>query len=257
MGLIVFAIIWYNLMGKKIPAVSNFIKGKGGIIAIVILALIFFSSFPLFLLISFGGGPILFIVLVVVLVTKRKSFTPQQQQGTRSTPGRVSTLTKVVSKRRKIVEKFNEEYSLRLTREQIEIMVNASYANDFWEEEIEDMDKKYNTVYEWFNTDDAWVRAYLYIFNVQEVAYDYEGQRTICYHAFDQVFSSIDFRDYYNRKDMLWDINNRFLTRFDEVTFMIAYRFLERQGKKYNIYVNNVVKNEDEADVLKRKYDKM
>ncbi len=165
------------------------------------------------------------------------------------------TLVKAVPKRRKIVEKFNNKYGLNLTDSQITLMVDSSYMSIMWEEEIIAMSEEYNSMYEWFKSDTAWLRAYLRVFNVQDVSSDFEEQKNICFNAFDQIFAETDYSLFTSRKELISHINNMYMTNFDEVTFMIAYRFLKDNGKAYDIGLgSNVMRNEDEAEKLARKY---
>ena len=52
-------------------------------------------------------------------------------------------------------------------------------------------------------------------------------------------------------------MNDKFFTDFNEISFMIAYRFLEANGRKYNLARKNVVTNEDEIAELEKKYRQM
>jgi hypothetical protein len=53
---------------------------------------------------------------------------------------------------------------------------------------------------------------------------------------------------------MLWALNNRYLANFDDVTFMIAYRFLQAEGHHYDIGNSTILKAEEQTDILARKY---
>lgn len=170
---------------------------------------------------------------------------------------RASTLTKSASKRRRIIEKFNKKYELYLTESQIQRMVDASYYSPDWENEIEDMDKEYASVYEWFQGNTAWLRAYLKAFKVQSVSSDFEQQKQICFSEFDQVFAGVDFADAYSQEDAIREMNDKFFAGFDDISFMIAYRFLEANGRKYDLSSKEILKNESETDRLAKKYEQM
>ena len=103
-----------------------------------------------------------------------------------------TTLPKAVSKRRKIIERFNERFTLALTDEQISSIVNASYMTPIWRSEIEAMSEKYETVYEWFTGDTSWLRVYMYVFHIQEISSDIMQQERICMHAFEEIFQFAD-----------------------------------------------------------------
>lgn len=264
MSIIAVCILWYILVGRNKPETYNKVKSKLWVVVTVFFVLSFFSSVPVLSIIMGISSPFLIFVFVVLALVRGN----KKKQGAASTTGgqqfysAESKFTKAVPKRTKIVSKFNKEYDLRLTNDQIKIIVDASYISPMWENEIRAMDKQYNTVYEWFamdkasfGTDTAWLRAYLYSFNVQEVSSDFDAQKEIVLNACNQIFAGMDFKKYSTRKDMLWELNNEYFTRFDEITFMIAYRFLEREGYQYDIGTNHVVKNEDETDRLKAKYE--
>lgn len=168
-----------------------------------------------------------------------------------------SILPKAASKRRKIIEKFNKKYELYLTESQIQRIVDASYYSASWEKEIAAMAEEYASVYEWFQGDTAWLRAYLKAFRVQSISSDFEQQKQICFSEYDQVFGGVNFARAYSQEDAIAEINDRFFTGFDDISFMIAYRFLEANGRKYDLSRKEVIRNEDEADALARKYDRM
>ena len=50
-------------------------------------------------------------------------------------------------------------------------------------------------------------------------------------------------------------INDRYFTRFNEMSFMIAYRFLQRKGRNYDLSRPDLVKNVDqELEEALKKY---
>lgn len=276
---ILFLFIFIAFMGDR----KNFFSGKQFktikkiIIGIFVLNVLSSFSMPFFLL-SFGLIPLMIPIGVIwfILSVVRKS-KKDNEEGYRgsfnqkndetgafysskiktATVQRTSTLVKSASKRRKIIEKFNKKYELYLTESQIQRMVDASYYSPEWEKEIEDMDKEYASVYEWFQGNTAWLRAYLKTFKVQSVSSDFEQQKQICFSEFDQVFGGIDFSQAYSHEDAIREINDKFFTGFDDISFMIAYRFLEANGRKYNLGHREVLRNESETDRLAKKYDQM
>lgn len=254
MGIVVVFFIWYFVIGRNRPDIYNKLTGKLPLLIIVMIALGAFSfMLPLAGILFSLLSPILVFAVpfIFIIGAIKKSKKEDVDVNDRK---RNDFLTKAVPKRTKIITKFNRKYGLLLTKEQIQMIVNASYISYEWENEIIAMDADYNTIYEWFGAN-PWLRAYLYAFNVQELSADFIDQRAIVLKAFKQIFSEMDFLKYATRKDMLWDLNNKYMTRFDDVTFMIAYRFLADSGYSYDIGGGRVVRNQDEADILKQKYE--
>ena len=157
-------------------------------------------------------------------------------------------------KRRRIVEEFNEKYSLCLTPAQISSIVNASYMSEIWRNEIYAMSRKYTVVYEWFNDSMAWLRAYLYVFKVQDVISDINEQERICVYAFNEIFSYADSLGQMPLSMKIKYINDKYMTNFDDATYMIAYRFLEQRGIKHNESNPDIVNKDAEVDELLKKY---
>lgn len=258
MPLIVIFIIWYYAIGRNNPETFEKLKNKfGKIITVLILFSIFSGAVPVVLSMLMVFSPIILLILFIVICSRRKKnkkYIEETKKEREQFNVSGKQLVKAVPKRRKIVEKFNKKFDLTLTDDQIKTIVDASYISVLWEAEILSMDKNYNSIYEWFKSDTAWLRAYLHAFKVQEVSSDFEQQRQIVFEAFDQIFREMNFNVYATRKDMLWDLNNTYFTGFDEVTFMIAYRFLQSEGRNYDIGCGQIIRNEDETDILARKY---
>lgn len=160
-------------------------------------------------------------------------------------------------KRRKIVAKFNEKYELCLTDAQIQSIVNSSYMSQTWRREVEAMDRKYESMYEWFQGPTGWLRVYLYVFKVQDISSDIQLQENIVAHSFDEIFNYADECETFTIHDTIERINNHFMTTFDDATFAAAYRFLEMKGRRHVIKTHRVVRNEDTIDELESKYTKM
>ncbi|MEE1027102.1 MAG: hypothetical protein UH211_00280 [Agathobacter sp.] len=165
-------------------------------------------------------------------------------------------------KRRKIVAKFNEKYELCLTDAQIQSIVNSSYMSQTWRREVEAMDRKYESMYEWFQGPTGWLRVYLYVFKVQDISSDIQLQENIVAHSFDEIFNYADECETFTIHDTIERINNHFMTTFDDATFAAAYRFLAMKGRKHIIKTHRVVRteiteNENLADDLEEKYYKM
>lgn len=278
MWLIVVILVIYAVKGDRKNSFTGkqFSTLKKWIIGIFLISI--FSSFSWqFLVSSLFLSPILVpIIILIVQLNKNKkkkiqgadyqgSYNQQNDAsgtyyGYNSSPKRGGIngiLPKEASKRRKIIEKFNKKYELYLTESQIQRIVDASYYSYEWEREIADMNKEYNSVYEWFQGNTGWLRAYLKSFKVQSVCSDFNQQKQICFSEFDQVFREIDFASFYSQDDAIREMNDKFFTDFNDLSFMIAYRFLEANGRKYDLTKKSVVKNESETDILVRKYDQM
>lgn len=275
--LIVMILIIYAVKGdrKNLFTGKQFNTLKKWIIGIFLISI--FSSFiPGLLALSMFFSPVILpVILIILAVNKSKKKKTQADEyrgsynqqndasgsyyGYGSTPKRrdVNILPKEASKRRKIIEKFNKKYELYLTESQIQRIVDASYYSCEWEREIADMNKEYSSVYEWFQGNTGWLRAYLKAFKVQSVCSDFNQQKQICFSEFDQVFREMDFASFYSQDDAIRSMNDKFFTDFNDLSFMIAYRFLEANGRKYDLTRKSVVKNESETDILARKYDRM
>lgn len=162
-----------------------------------------------------------------------------------------------LSARTKIVSKFSEEFNLNLTDEEIKRIVDGSYGARLWAKEIEAMDKHYDTPSQWYAGETAWLRAYLKAFNVQNVSSDFGMQKSLCLGNFNEVFASLNTDAYYSVDDCIRYINNKFFTNFDEITFMIAHRFLMENGKRYPLPSGGIVKATSDIEELANKYEKM
>lgn len=165
-------------------------------------------------------------------------------------------LSQSPNKRRKIIRKFNELYNLCLTDAQINSIVNASYISEIWKNEIFDMTKSYEVPYQWMNGKTGWLRAYLYVFKVQDINVDFDEQERICAYAFNAVFSYADTLKGMPLNMIIKYVNEKFLTSFDDTTYMIAYRFLEQRGVSHSIPNPNIVNTNSEIDELLKKYNK-
>lgn len=166
-------------------------------------------------------------------------------------------LPRTVKKRVKIVENFSRRFELGLTDAEIKRIVDASYLSDAWKREVEAMAGDYATEVEWFNGVTGWLRVYLYVFRIQNVSSDFPRQLQICDETFDEVMRYAESLQYATLDEKIEKVNQRFFTRFDEATFMIAYRFMEKRGRKYDLDRIQVLKNEKDYEEAARKYDQM
>lgn len=269
MPILIFFIFWYALYGKNNPKIYRKIQPKLGIIVIVLFLLSGLSSWlPILLILTVlavvFGLPIGIAIMIIRRLTggkkqKKSDYTYYQQhysQPEKKKGTTVTGLTRTVQKRIKIVQKFNQKYDLTLTEEEINCIVDASYMSNCWEREIYDMDIKYETVSEWYRTDSAWLRAYLRVFPVQNVTSDFENQKRICLDAFYQIFSEVDPGKYVSVADCVNEMNKRFMTSFDEITFSIAHRFLQGQGYSFSLPHYDVRGTKSDIENLQEKYDR-
>lgn len=270
MPLFVMFIIWYVIFGQNNPKIYEKLKGK---LPAIIFGLVFLSGIssiiePLLylsviLLVMFG--PIALIIWAIMRSTKGKKrqqkddyeyYKKHYEQSVKTSGTTVTGLTRSVAKRQKIVEKFNKKYALNLTESQIKCIVDASYMSNCWEREIYDMSQTYDNVAQWYKTDTAWLRAYLRAFPVQNVTSDFENQKRLCLDAFDQIFQSVNPEKFMSVSDCVDEINRRYLTNFDEITFTVAHQFLEHNGRRYGFPHFDVRGMHSDIDDLKKKYDK-
>lgn len=264
--------IWYGMYGRNNPKIYSKLHDKFGLIVFLLFIFSglssFSSSFGVLLLVSLiiavVGAPFWLIAWLISKSAKGKArqkqndydyYTQHYSQSDAKAGMTVTGLTKAVPKRRKIIQKFNQKYDLYLTDEEINRIVDASYMSNCWEREILDMDQKYDTISQWYRGDSAWLRAYLHAFPVQNVTSDFESQRSICLDTFYQVFSEIDPGKYESMESCVREINHRFMTNFDDITFSVAHRFLADNGYKFELPHFDVRGVKSDIDRLKDKYD--
>lgn len=282
MGFIVAFIIWYNIIVKNNPRIYKSLDGKiRGIVTAIILLSIFSSAIPKFfiaslvvvmvLLLTFGL-PVFIIrsILKSLGLIKNKEKESLNSEYDRARYEReikasgnskkkygnsLTGLTKSFPKRRKIVEKFSKKYSLNLTEKEVDRIVDASYTSYSWEREIYDMTEDYDALAQWYNRDTGWLRAYLRAFPIQSVSSDFDRQREICQDVFTQVLTEINPGRFATIDECVDAINDKYLTAFDEQTFMIAYRFLEANKVHIDLPSHTVLKGDSDLEKLMHKYD--
>ncbi len=172
-------------------------------------------------------------------------------------PLKSSILPKAAGRRTKIVNKFNEQYSLYLTEEQIRNIVAASYMSNAWKQEVEAMYVKYDSVYQWLVGDTAYLRAYLRAFAVQDVTSDFQQQQRIVTESFEEIFQYSDTISGLTLERRIEMINSKFLTNFDDITYMIAYRYLEALGYHHDLEITQLNRIDGTFDDLVAKYENM
>ncbi|MCR5033764.1 MAG: hypothetical protein K6A92_13015 [Lachnospiraceae bacterium] len=170
---------------------------------------------------------------------------------------RSSILPRPVTKRNKLVTQFNERFKLYLTREQIDRIVDASYVSAGWKTEIEAMmTQDYVTIYEWMQGPTAALRAYLYAFHVQKISSDFTQQDQIVTDSLNEIMDYADTLKHLDLQQRIEAVNNKFFTAFDDVTFMIAFRYLEGKGFRHTLDKVNLERNDSELDEMMKKYQK-
>ena len=200
----------------------------------------------------------LVITSIMRMFRKKKRFDDIQAQPLLTeTEEKLKKLPDTEAGRSNIVRKFSEKYNLNLTTLQIKSIVDGSFLSEKWALEIWAMDQKYAVASEWYAGDTDWLRAYLKAFNVQNVSADFDVQRDYCKVNFKEVLTAIDVRQFSDIQSYINQINNTFMTNFDEVTFMVAYRFLLKSGVRVDLPKADVVRVENEVDALARKYDNL
>lgn len=184
----------------------------------------------------------------------RNEQTRQRERGSSGGSVRSLILPRAVNKRTKIVQNFNRHFTLSLTESEIKRIVDASYLSEAWKREVESMTEKYETVYEWFIGTTNWLRVYIYVFQIQNISSDFARQEQICIETLDEVMRYAESLQFSTMDERISRVNDRFFTCFDETSFMIAYRYMQSKGKKYNLDQIDIVQNEGEIERMARKY---
>ena len=266
MGLIIFLIIIYNVMIKTNPKLHDKMKGRVPffIALFIVLQILAFIGGNLsniignLLAFGFIASPFIFISWIVKKIKGiGNKKTSEEYQEIKREVGADIKLTESVPKRKKIVEKFNEKYSLCLTNDQIDRIVEASYSSYSWLRELYDMNKDYKFASQWIEENNDWLRTYLFVFPVMDISSDFARQEQIVEDTYYAIFNDIDPKNCYSVEDCIIKINNKYMTRFDEKTFMEAYRFLQKHHHNFKLpgADRNILRNESEVEKLAEKYD--
>lgn len=163
-------------------------------------------------------------------------------------------LPSTIGGRRKQIEDFNKKYDLYLTDDQIESMVNSSFLSVHWKREIQDMGVKYDTLHQWFTGPTAWLRVYIHAFIPQEITSDFAMQEQIAIHSFEEVFSYVDTLGSIPLKEKIDRVNDKFFAQFDDITFMVAFRYLESKGYEHSMNIAQPLHSDSYMDDLEKKY---
>ena len=73
-------------------------------------------------------------------------------------------------------------------------------------------------------------------------------------HAYDQVFAYLDSLGPMSMENRVRIANQKFLTEFDDITFMEAYHFLRSKGINYELKTEEISASYDPIDDLVEKY---
>lgn len=184
---------------------------------------------------------LIFISPVFIVHSIRKKKKEREQKNMPVEQQISMSLPKKPKEREKLIQKFSEKYGLNLTSKEITKIVNASYHSQPWENEVYAMMQDYENINEWYHCETNWLRVFLKVFNVQTVSSDFAYQKDICINAFDEVFQGVEMEHYVDNDECIRAMNNKFLTNFDESTFMIAYRFLEANGRHFTLPTGHVL----------------
>ena len=184
----------------------------------------------------------------------RASQTSYNTQGSYTFYTASKILPKPLNRRNRIISTFNERYDLSLTEAEINRIAEASYVSEAWKREVESMTAKYDTEGQWFVGPTDWLRVYIYVFYQQNISSDFTLQEQICFETLDEVMAYGCALPDATVEERIQRINDRYFTRFNEMTFMIAYRFLQRKGRNYDLSRPDLVKNVDQEleETMKR-----
>ncbi|MBR6222242.1 MAG: hypothetical protein IKQ71_02260 [Lachnospiraceae bacterium] len=255
-------ILWYVFWGKDNPDVYK--KISGAISKFITLAVIMAIFGGLTGLLSAGFGlflpviPFLVAGGIIKSVIKDSQGDKKRQQSVEYKEIREKfKLTQSAAKRAKILKSFNKKYQLNLTDDQIETIMNASYMSYYWEKELYDMTKNYEVEAQWMAGNSAWLRAYLKAFPVMDITSDFSVQHKIVIDTFNSVFREVNPASFSSIGQCINAINDKYLTAFDETTFMIAWKYLNANGHKYELPRVQAMKAESEIDRLMHQYESM
>ena len=160
-------------------------------------------------------------------------------------------------KREKIIKKFNKEYALNLTSHQIENIVNVTYASREWANELKMMERSYVSPYEWMMNGPYWLRIYMTAFPIMDIVPDYKLQEDVVIRAFDEVFTYGCGPGNLPLEVVVENINTKFLTKFDDVTFLRAVEYMKSKGKEYSFATSVMDSVNTQMYDLESKYDRM
>ncbi len=163
-------------------------------------------------------------------------------------------MTKDEKERYKIVEKFSDRFGLSIPEEKIQLIVDASFNSYYWAKEIYDMEKEYSRITDWYRGDTVWLRIYFHVVPHLNISSDFDLQYDYVESYYKSIFENIDIDKYSTVRDYIAEVNRKFLTSFDDVSFMTVVRLLNNQGMEIRLPKGDSIINESDIDILIKKY---
>lgn len=158
------------------------------------------------------------------------------------------------SGRTKIINKFNSKYDLNLSNTDINTMSSATYMSLEWASEVYAMTQKYDSIYEWLGQGNIWLRVYLYAFNIQNISPVFNKQEELVYNAFNTIFTEMCYDETLPTEVIIENINNKYMTRFDEASFLLAINYMESKGRHFKFGSPILTRVHSDIDDLAKKY---
>lgn len=160
-------------------------------------------------------------------------------------------------KRAVLVDKFNKKYDLNLTSNDIQTMSSATYMSIEWASEVYAMTQKYDSIYEWLGQGNIWLRVYLYAFNVQNISPVFNKQEELVFNSFNTIFNEMCVDESLPTEVIIENINNKYMTRFDEATFLLAINYMESKGIHFKFGAPILTRVSSDIEDLEKKYQRM
>lgn len=199
---------------------------------------------------------ILFVAILILKVFAKNEISMKACSLTGKTKDfELFDLTESKTLRTRIVQTFSSEYGLGLTSRQVREIVSASYISYYWAREIYDMTKDYSNVERWYSGETDWLRIYLYAFPSLNITPDFKMQYNYVIEDYRRIFIKMDAAKYLTMKDYLKEVNNRFLTNFDENMFVQIVHFMDKNGYSFKFPTGIHIENEPEVEKIMKKYD--
>ena len=152
--------------------------------------------------------------------------------------------------RLKLLDNFNKKFNLYLEEDQMNSIVDSSYFSETWKKELEAMDEKYDTLYNWFDGPTTWLRLYIWCFIPQEITYDIIQQEKICFCSFDSVFKYAESLGNVSRAEVIKRCNEKFFCQFDDITFTMSLKYMSTHGRSYKLGVASPMEYDSRSSKL-------
>ena len=163
-------------------------------------------------------------------------------------------LPRTEAARSKLINKFNKKFDLNLTNTDVKTISSATYMSLEWASEVYAMEQKYDSVYEWLGQGNIWLRVYLYAFNIQNISPVFNKQEELVYNAFNTIFSEMCYDESLPTEVIIENINNKYMTRFDEASFLLAINYMEGKGRHFKFGSPVLTRVSSDVDDLVKKY---